>query len=89
MGAVCRDASKLLSHLIGVTVMQIWEITDEPLYVLADSTQLQQVLMNLVANARDARPGRWTRASNPYESGHRRPKHSVRSPVRITATTPK
>ncbi|MEE9295805.1 MAG: ATP-binding protein [Phycisphaerae bacterium] len=53
---VCRNAAKLLRHLIGEAVIQVWDITQEPLHVLANPTQILQVLMNLLANARDAMP---------------------------------
>ena len=53
---VCRSASRLLRHLFGARLAQEWDITPESLFVLADQTQIQQVLMNLVANARDAMP---------------------------------
>ncbi|MEE9294222.1 MAG: ATP-binding protein [Phycisphaerae bacterium] len=56
MNEVCSEASKLLRHLIRPTIIQKWDITEEPLYVLASPTQIQQVLMNLAGNAGEAMP---------------------------------
>jgi PAS domain S-box-containing protein len=47
---------KLLIRLIGEDVELSTHLTGEDLIVLADTTQIEQVLMNLATNARDAMP---------------------------------
>lgn len=47
---------KLLSRLIGEDIELSTVLVDEDLTVMADSTQIEQVLMNLATNARDAMP---------------------------------
>ncbi|MEW6418322.1 MAG: PAS domain S-box protein [Nitrospirota bacterium] len=47
---------KLLSTLIGEDIELSTFLADEDLTVMADSTQIEQVLMNLATNARDAMP---------------------------------
>lgn len=47
---------RLVQPLIGSTITTHWEVAPERALVLADAGRLQQVLMNLVANARDAMP---------------------------------
>lgn len=47
---------KLLSRLIGEDIELSTALTDKDLTVMADSTQMEQVLMNLATNARDAMP---------------------------------
>jgi two-component system cell cycle sensor histidine kinase/response regulator CckA len=55
--ALVRRTMKLVGRLLPAAIERQIEIPDEPaLFVEADSTQLQQVLMNLVINARDAMP---------------------------------
>ena len=46
----------LLQHLLGEDVTILTELAPEPLSVRADPGQLEQVLVNLVVNARDAMP---------------------------------
>ncbi len=46
----------LLSRLIGEDIELSTVLVDEDLTVMADSTQIEQVLMNLATNARDAMP---------------------------------
>ena len=58
LGAVLRDVSLLIRRLTGDEVELVIEATHEPLPVLADRSQLEQVIMNLVVNARDAIPDR-------------------------------
>jgi len=53
---VVSDMDTLLRRLVGDDVELETEIADEPVVVRADATQLQQVVMNLVVNARDAMP---------------------------------
>jgi PAS domain S-box-containing protein len=47
---------KLLSRLIGEDIELSTVLADEDLTVMGDSTQIEQVLMNLATNARDAMP---------------------------------
>lgn len=47
---------KLLSRLITEDIILKTDLCPEPLVVMADLVQIDQVLMNLVANARDAMP---------------------------------
>ncbi|HBA86650.1 MAG TPA: histidine kinase [Geobacter sp.] len=52
-----RKHTKFLVRIIGEDVTLKTCLSQEPLPVMADSGQVEQVLMNLVANARDAMPG--------------------------------
>jgi PAS domain S-box-containing protein len=52
-----RRHTKFLVRIIGEDVTLKTVFTKEPLTVLADSGQIEQVLMNLATNARDAMPG--------------------------------
>jgi signal transduction histidine kinase len=48
-----RDTESMLLHIAGSVVQRDLELVETPL-VAADPNQLEQVLMNLVSNARDA-----------------------------------
>jgi signal transduction histidine kinase len=50
------DMEKMLSRLIGEDVKVSTRIAEEPLTVRADPGQIEQVLLNLAVNARDAMP---------------------------------
>ncbi len=54
---VIREMDKMLRRLIGADVRYNLQTTRDILPVLADESQLQQVLMNLVVNADDAMAG--------------------------------
>jgi two-component system, cell cycle sensor histidine kinase and response regulator CckA len=54
-GAV-SDASRMLSRLVGEDVELVLRLRPEPTFVVADAARLQQVILNLVVNARDAMP---------------------------------
>jgi two-component system, cell cycle sensor histidine kinase and response regulator CckA len=53
---LARRLSKFLVRIIGEDIALKTGFSDEPLPVLADSGQIEQVLMNLATNARDAMP---------------------------------
>jgi PAS domain S-box-containing protein len=53
---VIKGISRLLSRLIGEDIDLSTPLTDKDLTVMADTTQIEQVLMNLATNARDAMP---------------------------------
>ena len=54
--AVVKGFTALLEPLIGEDVELVTRFAGEPLYVNADKGQLEQLLMNLAVNARDAMP---------------------------------
>ncbi len=56
LNAVVRDVGVLVQRLIGEDIQLDISTTPSPLPVLADRSQLEQVLMNLAMNARDAMP---------------------------------
>ncbi|MDW7998556.1 MAG: ATP-binding protein, partial [Thermodesulfovibrio sp.] len=51
-----NDFSKIISRVIGEDIELKFNLNSGKHLVMADVTQIQQVLMNLVANARDAMP---------------------------------
>ncbi len=57
LNQVVTDAEQLLRRLIGEDVEIVTRLHARPGNVMADPSQLGQVLMNLVINARDAMPG--------------------------------
>ncbi len=56
LNEIINVLEKLLSRLIGEDIELSTFLADEDLTVMADSTQIEQVLMNLATNARDAMP---------------------------------
>jgi CheY-like chemotaxis protein len=57
LNELVRTFSRGLLSLIGADVEMVLDLHEEPACVLADHAQLEQVLLNLVVNARDAMPG--------------------------------
>jgi CheY-like chemotaxis protein len=56
LNSVIDRVAKLLARLIGEDIKLETKLSDADLVVVADSSQLEQVLMNLATNARDAMP---------------------------------
>jgi PAS domain S-box-containing protein len=54
--ALVSSASSMLARMIGEDVALVTRLADEPCLVDVDQGQLEQVLLNLAANARDAMP---------------------------------
>ncbi len=57
LNAVITDMNKLLKRVVGEMIRLTISLTDAPPCVHADPGQLQQILMNLAINARDAMAG--------------------------------
>jgi two-component system, cell cycle sensor histidine kinase and response regulator CckA len=57
LNAVVRDMEKMLDSLMGEHIELDLQLSDSPGMVKADRTQLEQVVLNLGVNARDAMPG--------------------------------
>jgi two-component system NtrC family sensor kinase len=51
---IVRSTSKMLTRIIGENIQLTCDLATEPLVVMADSGQIDQVLINLATNARDA-----------------------------------
>ena len=56
LGQLVRRAGRLLKRLIGEDIVLAIDFPDEEIAIEADPTQIEQVLMNLAINARDAMP---------------------------------
>ncbi len=56
LNAIIRQVGHLLHRLLGEEVRLVTDLTPDGAWVLADPGQLEQVLMNLAVNARDAMP---------------------------------
>jgi len=56
VGTLISDLSKMLRRLIGEDIELVAEAPARPAFVRVDPGQLEQVLMNLAVNARDAMP---------------------------------
>ena len=56
LNAVARDAERMLLGITGGTVALSLDLVHEPIHVRADPTQIEQALIHLVVNAREATP---------------------------------
>jgi two-component system, cell cycle sensor histidine kinase and response regulator CckA len=56
LGGVVKDMERLLGRVLGADIGLTADQSGEPLPVMADRNQLEQVLLNLAINARDAMP---------------------------------
>jgi PAS domain S-box-containing protein len=56
LNAVVTDAEQMLRRVIGEDIVFVTELAPAGSWVTADRVQLEQVLLNLVVNARDAMP---------------------------------
>lgn len=57
LNEVTQEMQKMLRRLVGEDVQLVCELTPNLFRVLADPGQIEQVVMNLAVNARDAMPG--------------------------------
>jgi two-component system, cell cycle sensor histidine kinase and response regulator CckA len=56
LNAVVKDMEKMMQRLIGEDMRLATELSDSPVRIKADQGQIEQVIMNLTVNARDAMP---------------------------------
>ncbi len=56
LNTVVSDMSTMLSRIIGEHIQLTAECADEPAWIMADRSQVEQVIVNLAVNARDAMP---------------------------------
>jgi CheY-like chemotaxis protein len=68
-GGALREFSSLLTRLLGADIELSVTVSEEPMIVHADRTQLEQILLNLCTNARQAMPhgGRLTLDARPAQ----------------------
>jgi signal transduction histidine kinase/FixJ family two-component response regulator len=57
VGEQLTQIDRMLRRLVGEDIQIVLDVASGPLNVVIDPTQLEQILMNLAANARDAMPG--------------------------------
>jgi two-component system cell cycle sensor histidine kinase/response regulator CckA len=53
---IVADSNRMLQRLIGTKITLITQLSADPVLVRADQSEVEQTLMNLVINARDAMP---------------------------------
>ena len=58
LNKIIANVEKLLRHLVSVDIEMAVHLLNDEVTVMADSSQMEQVLMNMVANAKDAMPDR-------------------------------
>lgn len=56
LGMIVTDHSRMLRRMLGATIELVVEITPDVSAIVADRIQMEQVLLNLAVNARDAMP---------------------------------
>jgi PAS domain S-box-containing protein len=68
---VLRDSGRLLGRLVGERIDLRVSLAPEPCVVVADRSQLEQIILNLVVNSRDAMPdgGRLTLETTAVDLG--------------------
>jgi PAS domain S-box-containing protein len=74
LNELIRDFATMLGRVIGEDIAITTQLTPEELLVRVDRTQVEQVLMNLALNARDAMPGGGTitiRTTRPFRPSPR------------------
>ncbi len=49
--------TKMLRRILGEDILMLFKYAPQPLFILADAGMMDQVLMNLTVNSRDAMPG--------------------------------
>jgi CheY-like chemotaxis protein len=56
LGAVVAEVQKMMARLIGEDIDVTFQTAPSPAYICADPGQIQQIVLNLAVNARDAMP---------------------------------